>query len=194
MQDLKTFDEIKSQITKCDEVKKEIEIECVATINKAKSYARTAGLKEGQYWQQKRPQEEFRYRPPQNGRAEPGWQQKPPMHQTYQNRRQDKQERNTRTYNNHYRQNNYSNMETRSRRCWACREEGHIRAECPNVQCHHCKKRGHFKYQCYDAQPERRQQNKRFVAALEDTYEDSTKEDDPNEYAPTHGEMIGAIN
>ena len=43
-------------------------------MNKAKSYARTAGLKEGQYWQHKRPHEESRYRPPQNGRAEPGWQ------------------------------------------------------------------------------------------------------------------------
>ena len=78
MQDLKTFDEIKSRIIKCDEVKKEIEIECVTTINKPKSYARTAGLKEGQYWQQKRPQEESRYRPPQNGRAEPGCQQNVP--------------------------------------------------------------------------------------------------------------------
>jgi len=36
MQDLKTFDEIKSRIIKCAEVKKEIEIECVSTINKAK--------------------------------------------------------------------------------------------------------------------------------------------------------------
>ena len=35
MQDLKTFDEIKARIKKCDEVKKEIEteVECVATIN-----------------------------------------------------------------------------------------------------------------------------------------------------------------
>jgi len=32
------------------------------------------------------------------------------------------------------------------------------------------------------------------VTAFEDTYEYSTKKDDPNEYAPTHGEMIGAIN
>ena len=39
MQDLKTFDEIKARIKKCDEVKKEIETEaeCVAAINKPNS-------------------------------------------------------------------------------------------------------------------------------------------------------------
>jgi len=48
MQDLKTFNKIKAQIKKCDEIKKEIETEaeCVATINKPNSYARAAKLKE----------------------------------------------------------------------------------------------------------------------------------------------------
>ena len=51
MQDLKTFDEIKAQINKCDEVKKKIETEaeCAAAINKPNSYARAAKLKEGEY-------------------------------------------------------------------------------------------------------------------------------------------------
>lgn len=35
-------------------------------------------------------------------------------------------------------------------RCWACGEQGHIRAECPNVKCSQCSKNGHFKYQCWD--------------------------------------------
>jgi Zinc knuckle len=37
----------------------------------------------------------------------------------------------------------------RVRRCWACREEGHIRAECPSIRCNKCNKSGHFKYQCW---------------------------------------------
>lgn len=33
-----------------------------------------------------------------------------------------------------------------SKRCWACRDFGHLRRDCPNISCNHCKKRGHFRY------------------------------------------------
>ena len=67
----------------------------------------------------------------------------------------------------------------------------HIRTNCPNVQCNHCHKGGHFRYKFYDAQPEGRTQNKQYVAMLDDEYEADTKVDDPNDYAPSRGEVIG---
>ena len=202
MQELKTFEEMKLRINKTEEVRREIENEGeVSVINQKKSYANT--VKNDTRWKQNdiRKREQFIPRT---------------SNQSYQRYRpnfnNEDQLRNRMSRQNNFVSSNF--RERQPKKCWACREEGHLRSECPNVQCSHCRKRGHFLYQCYEAKPERRQMNRKYVAAIHDGYEQprmswannrheemrgdhydkSMIQEDPNEYAPTSGEVIGAIN
>ena len=58
---------------------------------------------------------------------------------------------------------------TRTNKCWTCREEGHITSNCPQKRT----------FQISVLQYEKCIQNKRYVATLDDEYENDAKEDDP---------------
>lgn len=104
---------------------------------------------------------------------------------------------------------NYSNKEAyqgrelshRIKTCWACREKGHVRSQCPHVQCSHCKKPGHFRHQCYESR--RKESYQRYkVAAFDDQVEYQDSELDSSEMVDKHPnakalpreEVIGAIH
>lgn len=212
MQDLKTYEEIKNRITRSDEVRKEIESETVAAIQRpVKTFASAASGR--QTWDQgnifKRYSEgrtNMEYQRNENYTRN-GFNQRQQQYNSPQQSQRPLSNQRTQyngrpqRFERSFRQSYYPNRESRQtsnyisqKKCWACREEGHIRSECPNVKCQNCDKRGHFRHQCYEIQPERRPPNRRNVAAFGEDFEPTITEDDPKDYAPSSGEVMGAIN
>ena len=107
-------------------------------------------------------------------------------------------------YRGYERNGNYHQQ--RPRRCYACREEGHIRFQCPNVKCPQCDKPGHFRHQCHERSEYRssyfRNQHSRFnVGAIGDRDDYSVTDDQdvpeiqhPKSNALQREEVIGAIH
>ena len=111
-------------------------------------------------------------------------------------------------YENRPRQSRYD--PTIIKRCWACKAEGHVRTECPNIQCSQCQKPGHFRHQCYEINEPRRDYsrfhrdyNSRFNRDQNSRFNRDqpaylTEDDEigqyPNASLPQREEVIGAIH
>ena len=156
MQGLKTFQEMKERVVKTEDVRREIECDQeVLAIQPRKTYAEVSeGRKE---WPTK---QNLKPKPYSTAINRQSWQE---QHQ----RRNGPRDEGIKTQS-------YFNIQNRPRniKCWACREEGHVRSQCPNVQCSHCKKKGHFRYQCYEAKPERARNNRKYMATINDDYDE----------------------
>lgn len=182
-------EDMKEIITKMDLIKKELNLEAnVAAVKmEKKNYASTAKYNG---FQPNRPVTFTKQKAVENNRSR------------YANSRSFTNSNGSINYYNGRRFKRFENsFPQRPKRCWACKEEGHVRANCPNVKCFQCNRPGHFKHQCYEIRDLKRDYRQSNVAAYDEYSDDLITDDDrtmtdpcPKAKALPREEVVGAIH